>query len=297
MRPLLVPLAPPRAAYGSLANAIGADVADFEMRRFPDGESYVRLLSNPAGRTAWVYATLNRPDDKVVQLLFMAATLRDLGAVSVGLVAPYLPYLRQDQRFRPGEGLTSRYFAQMVSAHFDRLVTVDPHLHRYASLADVYDIPCTRVASAPALASWISARVDRPFLVGPDSESEQWVAAVAEAVGCPFVVLEKERHGDLDVDVSAASSATDLDRVAGRMPVVIDDIISTAGTMAKAINVLRHRGFDPPLCVGVHAVFAADAESRVSGAGCARVVTTNTLPHPTNAIDITDALAEAMGEG
>src|SRR6056297_2439820 len=148
-----------------LAANLGAEVLAADLRRFPDGESYLRLEDAVDGDPVAVVARLGRPDPRIPQLLFAAALLREQGASRIGLVAPYLPYMRQDDRFRPGEAVTSVTFAGWISSHFDWLVTVDPHLHRYPSLDAVYAIP-SRVATAAApIAVWIARHVDSPIIV------------------------------------------------------------------------------------------------------------------------------------
>ena len=212
----------------ALARELGAEAARGEVRRFPDGEWYVRIDSPVVGRDVAVVCPLDQPDEKFLAASLAAGTARDLGASRVGIVAPYLAYMRQDCRFRRGEGVTSAYFARLISSTFDWLVTVDPHLHRRASLGEIYSIP-TRVAhAAPLLAAWINGNVEKPLLVGPDGESEQWVSAVAEGAGAPYVVLEKTRRGDRDVEIALPS----VGRYAGRTPVLVDDIVSTATTMS-----------------------------------------------------------------
>ncbi len=260
------------------------------IRRFPDGESYILVETPVRDRDVAVVCTLDRPDDKLLPLFFLAATARDLGAASVGLIAPYLAYMRQDRRFLDGEGITSSYFASLVSSSFDWLVTVDPHLHRRASLGEIYSIPTSVVHAAPRVAAWIRANVARPLLVGPDSESAQWVAAVAEAAGAPSIVLEKERRGDRDVSVTLP----DVDRWRDRTPVLVDDIVSTARTMIATVRHLRHAGLAAPVCVGVHAVFASGAFEELRAAGAATIVSCNTIAHPSNAIDLSVDLAEAV---
>ena len=115
--------------------------------------------------------------------LMLARILKDEGARRVGLVAPYLPYMRQDHIFHPGEGLTSLYFADLISRHFDWLVTVDPHLHRYPDLSAVYSIPSVHVRASTTFAGWIRDSVVSPAIVGPDSESAQWVEEIATLAG------------------------------------------------------------------------------------------------------------------
>jgi ribose-phosphate pyrophosphokinase len=130
-------------------------------------------------------------------------------------------------------------------------------------------------------------------VIGPDGESEQWAAEVARGAGAPWLVLEKTRRGDRDVTVSVP----DAGRLGGRTPVLVDDIISTARTMIAAVaHLVRLGSTPPPVCVGVHAVFAGDAQAELQAAGAARIVTTNTIAHPTNAIDIVPAIAAALAQ-
>ena len=177
------------ALAAALAATLNATPGELEVRRFPDGETYLRLHTPVAGRRVILACSLYHPDDMALPLLFAASTARELGAASVGLAAPYLGYMRQDKRFNDGEAVTSALFAKMLSQHIDWLVTVDPHLHRWHSLDQIYPIPSTVVAAAPLLADWIRNNVEAPVLIGPDEESEQWVSAVAAIAGAPHVVL------------------------------------------------------------------------------------------------------------
>ena len=288
--PVLLALPGNEDQTAALARALGATVGRLTVRRFPDGESYVRVESPLRGRDIIAVCTLDRPDDKVIQLLLLAATARDLGARRIGLVAPYLAYMRQDHQFREGEGVTSQYFARLLSDAVDWLVTVDPHLHRRRSLREIYTAPTAVVHAAPFIATWIRAHVERPLLVGPDNESAQWAQAVADVAGAPAVVLEKTRRGDRDVEVSVPG----LERWRTHTPVLVDDIISTARTMIETADHLTRAGLAAPVCVGVHAIFADSAYSDLLAAGAARVVTCNTIPHPSNAINLTSPLADQV---
>jgi ribose-phosphate pyrophosphokinase len=276
------------ALAGELRGSAAA-VAAVASRRFPDGEAYVRIDAPCAGRDAALVCTLDHPDEKILPLLFAAETLRELGARRVGLVSPYLAYLRQDRRFEPGEAVSSWIFAGLVSSRLDWLVTVDPHLHRIHALAEIFTIPTRAVAAAPALAAWVAAHVARPLLVGPDQESEQWVADVARRAGAPYLVLTKVRRGDREVEVSLP----DVEPYRDRTPVVLDDIISSARTMAQAADLIA-AGLPAPVCLAVHAIFAGDAQRVLEEAGAARIVTTKTVPHPTNEIEIAGLLTPAL---
>ena len=276
-----------------LATALGAPTMTPEIRRFPDGELYVRLAADAgiAGSDVIIATSLDQPADKLLLVAFIAGAARDLGARKVGLVAPYLAFMRQDIKFHPGEAVTSTHFAKLLSSTVDWMVTVDPHLHRWPSLEPIYSIPTTIARAAPAIAEWVAREVKHPVLVGPDAESRQWVAAVADACGAPFIVLEKTRRGDRDVSVSDPRPPDGAWN--GHTPVVIDDIISTGRTMLEATRALRSAGSAATVCVGIHAVFADAVAGELAAAGCARLVTCNTLAHPSNAICVGDSIARA----
>jgi ribose-phosphate pyrophosphokinase len=273
-----------------LVRPLRAERAGLALHRFPDGESLVRLDADVTERTVVIVCSLAQPDEKTLPLLFAADAARDLGAARVFLAAPYLAYLRQDHRFHAGEAVTSRTYAGLLSAAFDGVVTVDPHLHRYHALEEIYRVPTRVVHAAPLIAQWVKAQIERPLLIGPDSESEQWVAEVASDAGAPFTVLQKIRRGDRDVEVSLP----DVSAWHDRQPVLVDDIISSARTMIQAVGSVRRVGLAAPVCVGVHALFAPDAYNELLASGAARVVTCDTVPHPSNGIGVAEALARAL---
>lgn len=275
-----------------LAGALEAVYAPLSLHRFPDSESLVRLDADVGDRTVVISSSLARPDEKTLPLLFAADAARELGARGVILVAPYLAYLRQDRRFNAGEAVTSRSYARLLSAAFDGLVTVDPHLHRYRALEEIYGIP-TRVAhAAPLIAQWVAGEVQRPLLIGPDVESAQWVAEVAAACGAPFTTLTKVRRGDRDVEVSLP----DVSSWSDRQPVLIDDIVSSARTMIEAVRGVQRVGLLPPVCIGVHALFAARAYADLVASGASRVATCDTVPHVSNRISVVQPVACALDD-
>ncbi|MHA6853130.1 ribose-phosphate pyrophosphokinase [Ralstonia pseudosolanacearum] len=278
-----------QAVAAKLAIPLDVEIGDADMSRFPDGEFHVRLQTPVSDADVAIVCTLDRPDEKVLPLLWLAIAAREGGARRIGLVAPYLAYMRQDAIFQPGEIRTAQHFAALLTRYFDWLVTVDPHLHRIPNLSAIYGLPATAVQAAPTVAAWVQAHVGDPLLVGPDEESRQWVEHVAGFCGAPWTVLSKTRHSAWDVEVSAVES----DLRVGRTPVLIDDIISTGRTMIEAAKQVRRAGLQPPWCVAVHAVFAADAYSELR-AMTADVVTCDTITHPSNRIELTESIAAAI---
>lgn len=273
-----------------LARLLNAEKGDATIRQFPDGESYVQLHSDVKNKCVIVVCTLHEPDAKLLPLYFLCNTAKELGAKYTCLVAPYLAYMRQDKRFKPGEGITSIHFAKMISSFADTLTTVDPHLHRRSTLGEIYSVPNKVIHAASHISKWISNTIDKPVLIGPDSESEQWVSQVAQNANAPFIVLEKIRHGDKDVEVSVPN----VDNYKNHTPVLVDDIISTARTMIETVGHLKRAGMRPPVCVGVHAVFAGSAYTNLKNSGVQQIVTCNTIPHKTNHIDLSDILSEEI---
>ena len=270
-----------------LAKLIQAESGKLTYHQFPDGESFVRLFTEAAGREVVLVCTLNQPDAKILTLYFLAKELRNQGAAKLTLVAPYLSYMRQDIAFHPGEIVTSKYFAELISGLVDLLITVDPHLHRWKTINAIYSIPSRVLHASEAIAAYIKNQITNPILIGPDSESEQWVSEVANLANAPFLVLTKLRRGDTDVEVSVP----EIEKYQAKTPVLVDDIISTAHTMIETVNHLKKAGMKPATCIGVHAIFAGNAYEELLQTG-AEIISCNTIPHKSNKINLTRLIAE-----
>lgn len=291
MKPLLFELDAAPGLAARLAELMPADTGRLERRQFPDTESYLRFETPVSERDVILLCALDRPDPKLAPLLFAAAAAKSQCARSVGLAAPYLPYMRQDKAFQAGEAVTSRTFAELISTHFDWLVTIDPHLHRYHELNAIYSVPAIAGTASEAIARWIRYNVDLPLVIGPDEESRQWVERIASLAGARSTVLKKERAGDYSVSIDDEG----LGQLGDGTPVLVDDIASTARTLIEAVKLIESHKRQAPLCVVVHPIFAGDSYRQLLKAG--RVVSTNSIAHESNAIDISEPLAEAIGAG
>ncbi|NNE77127.1 MAG: ribose-phosphate pyrophosphokinase [Pricia sp.] len=275
-----------------LAKKMNAEIGECAIRKFPDGESYTRIMSDVKGKCVVMVCTLHEPDEKLLPLYFLSHTAKSLGAMCTCLVAPYLAYMRQDKVFKQGEGVTSTYFGKLISGFADSITTVDPHLHRISFLGEVYDIPNRVIHAADAISKYIKENIQNPVLIGPDSESEQWVSDVAKKAEVPFTVLQKVRHGDRHVEVSVP----DVDKYEDCTPVLVDDIISTARTMIETMEHLKNAGMKPAICIGIHAVFSGNAYQDLWDAHVKDIVTCNTIPHQSNGIDLSDVIAQEVTE-
>jgi ribose-phosphate pyrophosphokinase len=290
MNKLIIALPGNETLARALSDKTSIPIGQCEFRRFPDSEVYVRILGEVNGRIVYLVCTLHHPDEQLLALYFLATAAKKAGAARIVLIAPYLSYMRQDKVFQPGEVVTSALFASLLSSFIDELVTIDPHLHRYLSLSEIYSVPCQVKHSMELVARWIATNVQKPLIIGPDSEGRQWVADLAGKLDAPFLVSEKKRHGDRQVEIELP----DIEKYAGCHPVLLDDIVSTGKTMMETVRHLAVRGLRAPVCIAVHAVFAPGAYEELTRSGAGQVVSCNTIPHPSNSIDISGLLAGAL---
>lgn len=272
-----------------IASSARLDLAVVGRHRFPDGEIKLRLPAVLPERLI-VLRTLNDPNEKLVELLLLAQTARLQGASHLTLVAPYLAYMRQDMAFLPGEAISQRIIGRFLADLFDALITVDPHLHRVATLQEAVPVANAIVLSGAALLSdLIAARRRQPLLLGPDEESAQWVALAAARHGFDSAVCRKVRHGDRAVEVALPDVA-----VAGRQVVLLDDVASTGHTVARAAHLLLAAGAASVDVAVTHALFAGDALPVILDAGVGDVWSTDSIKHASNSVSIAPLLAETL---
>lgn len=274
----------------ALATALGCAYAPVAVHHFPDGESRVTVPAVPPGHVV-LHRSLDAPNAKLVELMLAARTLRELGATTLTLIAPYLCYMRQDVAFVPGEAVSQRIIGGFLADLFDTIVTVDPHLHRVASLAAA--VPAQRalcLSAAPLLGEMIAGCVAHPLLLGPDRESAQWVAQVAAAHAIDFAVATKDRHGDRDVGVLLPVDAA----VAGRDVVLVDDMVSTGHTLAEAARAALAAGAASVSAAVTHALYGADVATLLADAGITRVWSSDSVEHSSNAVFLAPLLAAAL---
>ncbi len=268
------------------ARAAGLPAQAIERHRFPDGELKLRLPPVlPANLI--IYRSLVHPNEKLVELLFAARTARQLGAQDLTLVCPYLAYMRQDIAFREGEVVSQSVVGHFLASLFDGVVTVDPHLHRVATLAEAVPVRRpTLLSGAPLLGDYIVRQRPGAFLLGPDSESAQWIASAARAHGLDHAACEKVRHGDREVEIRLP--AVDL---TGRAVVLLDDVASSGRTLARAAQAALQAGAASVDVAVTHALFADDALRIIAEAGVDDVWSTDCIAHPSNVVAMDHLLA------
>lgn len=278
-----------RSQSQRLAAQLGAAFELVEQHRFPDGESLIRL---PPALPEHVILcrSLNQPNDKLVELLLFARTARELGAKRITLIAPYLCYMRQDIANRPGEAVSQRIVGQLLAELFDDVITVDPHLHRISHLRQA--IPLANALSLSAggtIGEFLRKRLDKAILLGPDSESEQWVAGIASVIGFDYAVADKVRQGDREIEITLPTFDFFQKEV-----VIIDDMASTGRTMARTIGLLKKAGAGNIYAVVTHPLFCGDAEELIRFAGVQEIWSTDSIEHDTSCIRLDSLLSSAV---
>lgn len=272
-----------------LAARLGLPAAEIAIHRFPDGE--IRVTTCAGAPTTIIYSSLDQPNEKLIAIMFAAEALRREGARRLVLVAPYLCYMRQDAAFHAGEAISQRAIGRLLASAVDRVITVDAHLHRTADIRAVFPgIAADNLPAMPAIADAL-AGIDRATIVaGPDAESRPWVTDLATRLGLDYVIGEKTRRNDRSVEIAFSDQVT----IAGRPALLVDDIVSSGGTLQTCAARLKSAGASSIDAVITHALFPPDMAREFAGAGIRSIRSTTSVAHPTNAIPLDAVLAEAL---
>lgn len=278
-----------RALAERLAQATSLPLVFVARHRFPDGETRLRLPPALPAHTVLLRG-LQQPNEKLTELMLAAAGARELGAQRLTLVSPYLAYMRQDMAFTPGEVVSQRHVGRSLAGWFDAVITVDPHLHRVATMDEVVPGRCgIALSAAPLLGAWIAEHAPGALLLGPDEESLQWARAAAAAGGLDHAVCRKLRHADHEVEVELPGL-----ELRGRAVVLLDDVASTGRTLVEAARGALARGAATVDVAVTHALLVGDALEQLRAAGVREVWSTDSVPHPSNVVSIAPMLARAL---
>jgi ribose-phosphate pyrophosphokinase len=274
-----------------VAGELGTKAGALELRRFPDGEKYVRILTDVKGQDVAVIQSIHHtPDEYLFEYLLLADALKDLGAKSVTAYIPYFAYARQDERFKTGEALSFKTVTKLIEAvGTDVVYTIDMHQHRVLKSSEVFRIPSHNLSAMPLLADHIqkAGGLEDPLVIGPDAEAEQWAKLAAERLRTDHDVFTKKRLGDAHVEVRPRSSNAN-----GRDVLIVDDIISTGGTIVEAVKILQSQGARHIQVACTHPILAPGALEKIKGTGVERIVGTDTVPSPISLVSVAPLIAE-----
>ncbi len=274
-----------------IAKSIRAKYSPLTIASFPDGDIYLKF-NTPLKNKKLIIVQSFQPhsDMSLFDVIFAAETAKDLGAKKVILVAPYLAYMRQDKRFKSGEAISSGIMAKLLNNSIDKIITIDPHIHRYKSLKDIFTIPARKLTANFLIADYIKKHFKNEIIIGPDWESYQWAEEIAKHIHVHATVLKKTRFSSRKVKVKMIKPIP----IKGKNVVIVDDIISTGHTIAEAAKQARKMGARSVSAVGVHGLFVENAVEKLKKAGVSKIITTNCIEHRTNKIDISSLLVKEL---
>ncbi|MDR3074959.1 MAG: ribose-phosphate diphosphokinase [Candidatus Methanoplasma sp.] len=269
-----------------LSNALGCAYVQAATTRFPDGECYTRI-DNESMNDDVVIVQNTYPDSNLIEMFLLQDAVKKLGAKRMTLVIPYFGYARQDRVFRPGEPESAKVMTKHLGMMCDRVFTVDIHKE---SILDYFECPHRDLKAAHAIADHFKGK-NIDLVLSPDVGAKDRAKAVGERMDVPYDHLEKVRLSGSDVRISPAK----MDCV-GKNVLIVDDMISTGGTIVAAKQALREAGARSVSVACTHGLFVNNALERLTGNALEAVLCCNTLENEVSHISVAGIISEALGE-
>jgi ribose-phosphate pyrophosphokinase len=253
-------------------------------KRFPDDEFYVRLLDDVAGQDVLIVQTAY-PDPKIIELFLIQDAIHDAGAKKVTVILPYFGYSRQDKKFDEGEAISARAIAQHISLHADCIITVDPHKEH---ILKFFTVPAYSCSAIFTIAQYLKGK-NIDFILAPDKGAKERAREAATIINCEYDYLEKTRIDGTTVKITPK----ELD-ARGKHVAIIDDIISTGGTMAKSIKELKKQGAKTVSVACSHGLFIGGAKEKLLTANCDEIISTDTIETEFSKVSAAECIAETL---
>ena len=275
---------------GTSARTIAEDISkelqqpliEVTYKRFPDDEFYVRILDDVKGEDVLIVQT-TYPDTKIVELLLMQDAVYEAGANEITVALPYFGYSRQDKKFEEGEPISARAIAEHISLHADYVITVDPHKEH---LLDFFNVPAYSCSAVVEIAKYLKEK-DIDFVLAPDKGAKKRAQQAATIIGCEYDYMEKIRIDGTTIKIKPKKIDAKNKNVA-----IIDDIISTGGTMAKSIKELKRQGAKEVSVACTHGLFVGGAKEKLLSAGCNEIISTDTIENEFSKVKAAPCIAE-----
>ena len=290
----------------SVARELGEKLCYVETRKFPDGERYLRISESVENEEVTVIQSTGYPqDENLMELIFMIANLKDLGAKKVRVVVPYMGYARQEKRFNPGETISAKIVCEMIeSAGADEFITFNIH---EKCVLDFFNIPARNISAMPDIADYLNKKFfkkedAKPLIIAPDKGAYGFAQEISEIIGCDCTYLTKVRLGPDKVETkivdvrcdSESENTVNVDSVKGMHAIIVDDIIATGGTIVNAINILKQYGASSIDVCCVHPILTNNGATRIYAAGANKIIGTNSLSSDTSRVSIASSIADAL---
>ena len=267
-----------------LSKKLHVSLAKTISKRFPDDELYIRVLNDLSGEDVIIIQT-TYPDSNIVELFLLQNAAKEAGASNITVVIPYMGYARQDKKFESGEPISARAIASLISLQCDRAITVDPHKQH---ILDFFSIPAFSCSAIPDLAKYLKKK-DIDMILAPDKGALDRAKQASKIIGCDFDYMEKTRIDGATVEIKPKNLDAQDKKVA-----VIDDIISTGGTMAKSIRELKNQGADKVFVACTHGLFVGDSVRKIVAAGCDEIISTDTIKSDFSKVKIAPCISKLI---
>lgn len=257
-----------------IANRIGLPLADATIRRFADGEIFVRINQNARGRDVFIIQPTPPPADNFMELLLLIDAAKRASAARVTAIMPYYGYARQDRKDQPRVAIGAKLVANLLeAAGADKVLGLDFHTHQIQAF---FDIPVDHLYGAPVLTQYFrELGLDHPVVVAPDVGAAKMARGFARRLDASFAIIDKRRPSPNVAEVMQV-----VGEVEGRPCIIVDDMIDTAGTLESVVYALKERGAQAVYAAASHALLSGPAVERLSRAPVEEVVVTNTLHIP-----------------
>ena len=285
-----------RGLAEEVAQHLGQPLCALTIRRFADGELFVKIDENVRGRDVYIIQSTNPPAENTMELLLLMDAAKRASAARVTAVIPYFGYARQDRKDQPRVAISAKLMANMVSkAGADRVLGMDFHQHQ---MQGFFDLPVDHLYAAPVFVNHFRQKQLRdPVVVAPDVGSAKMARGFAKRLNATLAIIDKRRPS-----ANVAEVVNVVGEVSGRDCVIPDDMIDTAGTMSEAVHALKRLGARDIYCCATHALLSGPAVDRLSASPVSEVVVTNTIAIPPERkfdrlkiLSIAGLLAKAIG--
>jgi len=263
-----------------LSRELDVPLANTISKRFPDDEFYIRILDDISGEHVIIIQT-TYPDHNIVELFLLQNAVEESGAKEISIVIPYFGYARQDTKFQEGEPISAKAMANLISLNADKVITVDPHKEH---IIDFFSTSAFSCSAVPEIAKYLREK-NIDMILAPDKGALQRAKQASEIIECDFDYMEKTRIDSSTIKIKPKKLNAKNKNVA-----IIDDIISTGGTMAKSIQQLKKHGAKNVFVACSHGLFAGDAVKKLVNAGCSEIISTDTVQSDFSRVKIAPCL-------
>ncbi|HEX6938381.1 MAG TPA: ribose-phosphate pyrophosphokinase [Longimicrobiales bacterium] len=257
-----------------IAESMGLPLGDATIKRFADGEIFVRINQNARGRDVFIIQPTPPPADNLMEALLLVDAAKRASAARVTLVVPYYGYARQDRKDQPRVAISAKLVANLIAAAgVDRVLGMDFHTHQ---IQGFFDVPVDHLYAAPVLTGYFRRKgLSDLTVVAPDVGAAKMARGYARRLDAPIAIIDKRRP-----QANVAEVLTVVGEVEGRRCLIVDDMIDTAGTLRGVVDVLHERGATEIYAAATHAVLSGPAVERLQMSPLKEVVVTNTLRIP-----------------